>query len=81
LRPYISPKLGGVPLGNLTAPLIRSWRAELLAEVVSVSMTAKAYRLLRAVLTTAVEEDKILARNRCRSRGAGEERARRSDRS
>jgi integrase len=42
---------------------------------VSVSMAAKAYRLLRAVLTTAVEEDKILPRNPCRVRGAGEEHA------
>jgi integrase len=75
LKRYISPKLGGVPLGKLTTPLIRAWRAELLAEGVSVSMTAKAYRLLRAVLTTAVEEDKILPRNPCRIRGAGEERA------
>jgi hypothetical protein len=64
-----------VSLGKLTTPLIRAWRAELLADGVSVSMTAKAYRLLRAVLTTAVEEDKILARNPCRIRGAGEERA------
>jgi hypothetical protein len=47
LKRYISPKLGGVPLGKLTTPLIRAWRAELLAEGVSVSMTAKAYRLLR----------------------------------
>ncbi len=38
-------------------------------------MAAKAYRLLRAVLTTAVEEDKILPRNPCRVRGAGEEHA------
>jgi integrase len=38
-------------------------------------MAAKAYRLLRAVLTTAVEEDKILSRNPCRVRGAGEEHA------
>jgi hypothetical protein len=36
---------------------------------------ASPYRPLRAVLTTAVEEDKILARNPCRIRGAGEERA------
>ena len=40
---------------------------------VSVSMAAKAYRLLRAVLRTAVEEDKILPSNPCRVRGAGEE--------
>jgi integrase len=38
-------------------------------------MAAKSYRLLRAILTTAVEEDKILPRNPCRVRGAGEEHA------
>jgi hypothetical protein len=38
-------------------------------------MAAKAYRLLRAVLTTAVEDDKLLPRNPCRIRGAGNERA------
>jgi integrase len=37
------------------------------------STAAKAYRLLRAVLMTAVEEDKILPRNPCRIRGAGDE--------
>ncbi len=36
-------------------------------------MAAKAYRLLRAVLTTAIEKDKILPRNPCRIRGAGDE--------
>lgn len=36
---------------------------------------AKAYRLLRAVLMTAVEEDEILPRNPCRIRGAGSEQA------
>ena len=75
LRRYIEPHLGAVPLGKLSTPMIREWRASLLAGGISVSMAAKAYRLLRAVLTTAVEEDKILARNPCRIRGAGEERA------
>ncbi len=56
--------------------MIRQWRATLLRNGVSVSMAAKAYRLLRAVLTTAVDEDKILPRNPCRVRGAGEEHAR-----
>ena len=55
--------------------MIREWRAKLLRGGVSVSMAAKAYRLLRSILTTAVEEDKILARNPCRVRGAGTERA------
>ena len=64
-----------VPIGKLSTPMIREWRAMLLGNGVSVSMAAKAYRLLRAVLTTAVEEDKILPRNPCRVRGAGEEHA------
>ncbi|GLX02685.1 hypothetical protein [Microtetraspora sp. NBRC 16547] len=40
---------------------------------VSVSMAAKAYRLLRAVLMTAAEEDQIISANPCRIRGAGDE--------
>jgi integrase len=75
LAKHITPYLGGVPIGKLSTPMIRKWRSELLAKGVSVSMAAKAYRLLRAVLTTAVEEDKILPRNPCRVRGAGEEHA------
>jgi hypothetical protein len=55
--------------------MIRKWRADLVSNGMSVSMAAKAYRLLRAVLATAVEEDKILLRNPCRVRGAGEEHA------
>jgi hypothetical protein len=38
-------------------------------------MTAKAYRLLRAVLMTAAQEDKIIPRNPCQVRGAGSEQA------
>jgi integrase len=53
--------------------MIREWRATLLANGVSVSVAAKAYRLVRAILTTAVEDDKILPRNPCRIRGAGTE--------
>src|SRR5262249_34863057 len=53
--------------------MVREWRASLLDQGISVSMAAKAYRLLRAVLRTAVEEGKILPSNPCRVRGAGEE--------
>ena len=74
-RKHINPYLGGVPLGRLSTPMIREWRAQLLRVGASVSMAAKAYRLLHAILATAVEEDKILARNPCRVRGAGTERA------
>jgi integrase len=75
LRRHINSKLGDVPLGKLDTPLIREWRAKLLAAGVSATMAAKAYRLLRAILMTAVNEDRILARNPCRIRGADREQA------
>lgn len=68
----ILPTLGGVDVGKITPQIVRSWRAGLLASGVSVSTTAKAYRLLRAVLMTAVD-DKMLARNPCRIKGADNE--------
>ncbi|MFD0856150.1 hypothetical protein ACFQ07_28180, partial [Actinomadura adrarensis] len=73
LTKHITPHLGGVQLGKLSTSMVRSWRAQLLDSGVSKSVTAKAYRLLRAVLMTAVVEDKILTRNPCQVRGAGAE--------
>ncbi|WP_250214477.1 tyrosine-type recombinase/integrase [Acrocarpospora catenulata] len=75
LAKHITPYLGGVSLGKLSTPMIRQWRTQLLGSGVSVSMAAKAYRLLRAVLMTAVEDDRVLQRNPCRIRGAGDEHA------
>ncbi|MBY8853542.1 site-specific integrase, partial [Saccharothrix sp. MB29] len=65
LGKYITPHLGTVQLGNLDTPMIRKWRADLLRDGVSESMAAKAYRLLRAVLMTAANEDRIIPRNPC----------------
>lgn len=73
LKKHVDPYLGGVPVGKLSTPMIREWRATLLGNGVSVSTAAKAYRFFRAVLMTAAEEDKILPRNPCRVRGAGDE--------
>ncbi|MEV4159134.1 tyrosine-type recombinase/integrase [Nonomuraea dietziae] len=73
LGKHIVPALGGVQVGKITTQMVRRWRAELLASGVSVSTTAKAYRLLRAILMTAVEEDKMLPRNPCRIKGADNE--------
>ena len=72
LRRHVSPYLGNVPLGKVDTPMIRDWRARLLDQGISVSETAKAYRFLRAVLMTAAD-DRIISRNPCRVRGAGEE--------
>ncbi len=75
LAKHIDPYLGPVEVGKISTQLVREWRAALLAAGVSPTVAAKAYRLLRAVLMTAVEEDKIIARNPCRIRGAGSEHA------
>jgi hypothetical protein len=55
------------------AAVVREWRAKLVADGVSVTMAAKAYRLLRAVMMTAVNEDRIVLRNPCQVRGADKE--------
>lgn len=74
LRRYITPHLGPVQLGQLTTATVRQWRSDLLTRYgVSSTVTAKTYRLLRAVLNTAVDEDKIIPANPCRIRGADRE--------
>ncbi|MEV4888817.1 site-specific integrase [Nonomuraea sp. NPDC055795] len=75
LQKHIAPYLGKAELGKLSTAMIRQWRADLLTKGVSAGMAAKAYRLLRAVLMTAAEDDHIIPRNPCRIRGAGDEKA------
>jgi integrase len=74
LARHIKPKLGAFAVADLSAARVREWRAGLLAAGVSDTMTAKAYRLLRAVLNTAVDDD-VIRRNPCRIKGAGSEHA------
>jgi integrase len=73
LRKHLAPQIGGVALGRLSPAIVRQWRSERLAAGVSESVTAKAYRLLRAVLNTAVEDDRIIPRNPCKVPGADKE--------
>ncbi|MGN6606633.1 MAG: tyrosine-type recombinase/integrase [Jatrophihabitans sp.] len=73
VRRHINPTLGAMPLVDLSPARIRSWRADLIEAGVSPTTTAKAYRLLRTVLATAVE-DRLLRDNPCRIRGASAER-------
>jgi integrase len=74
LRRLVAPYLGNVRLGAIDTPMIRDWRTRLLSQGTSVSQTAKAHRFLRAVFMTATD-DRIIPRNPCRIRGAGEENA------
>jgi hypothetical protein len=71
LRLHILRSLGRTELSRLTPSAIRGWYASL-AEA-HPSTAAKAYRLLRAMMNTAVA-DELIARNPCRVDGAGVER-------
>ncbi len=75
LRLHILPALGDVAIGELTVGRVRTWRSTMLATgSPGPSTVAKCYRLLRAILNTAVE-DELIARNPCVIKGAGVERA------
>jgi integrase len=72
LRGHLLPDFGNVPLNRITDSRVRRWRKELLDSGVSPVTTAKAYRLLKAVMNTAVS-DSLIRRNPCRLKGAGQE--------
>jgi integrase len=59
---------------DVTAPRVRRWRKNLLDSGVGPVTVAKAYRLLKAIMTTAVD-DQLIRRNPCRIKGAGEEKS------
>ncbi|HEY2640251.1 MAG TPA: site-specific integrase, partial [Streptosporangiaceae bacterium] len=70
LRRHLAP--GFTTIGAINDADVRRWRADLLAAGVSPVTAAKAYRLLKAILATAVE-DGLIRRNPCRVKGAGNE--------
>lgn len=72
LRLHILPSLGRLELGRLNTATVRSWHADLLASGPGASTVAKCYRLVRAMLATAVE-DGLIAVNPCTLKGAGAE--------
>ena len=72
LEHHIVPRLGPVELGRLDVETVRKWHSSLLRSTGQVTV-AKAYRLLRTMLNTAVQDGKIIA-NPCVIRGAGVER-------
>ncbi len=72
LRLHIEPQLGGLDLAAVTPGRVRAWRSALLAKGLGEVTVAKAYRLLRAVMNTAVD-DELIRRNPCRIKGAGRE--------
>ena len=73
LRRHLHPAFGGTRLRQITPERVRIWHAE--TSQFSRDQAAKGYRLLRAVLNTAVA-DGLIGRNPCTIRGAGIEQAR-----
>lgn len=74
LRLHILPAFRAWDLDEITPPRVRTWRAERLEATGAETTVAKSYRLLKAILETAVE-DELIRRNPCRIRGAGKESA------
>ncbi|MFI9030280.1 tyrosine-type recombinase/integrase [Streptomyces sp. NPDC053560] len=72
LRLHILPTFGDRDLDEITAPRVRTWRTERLATTEAPTTIAKAYRLLKAIMETAVD-DELIRRNPCRIKGAGKE--------
>jgi integrase len=72
---HILPELGQVELSKLSPSQVRAWHARLQGSSgPGTSTAAKAYRLLRAMLRTAVA-DEIVVRNPCQVERAGVEHA------
>jgi len=69
LEQQIIPALGELPLDRITSAAVRRWHADV--TTVGATTAAQAYRLLHAVLATAVA-DGDLARNPCQVKGAGQ---------
>ncbi len=72
LRRYLLPSFGRDVLAEIKEARVRQWRRELLDSGTGSVTAAKAYRLLKAILNTAVD-DGLIRRNPCRIKGAGSE--------
>ncbi len=69
LRLHIKPALGGRFVSEITPARVRTWRTGLLESGVGEPTVVKAYQMLRAIMTTAVD-DEMIKRNPCRIKGA-----------
>lgn len=74
LRLHIKPALGAIRLADMDSRLVRRWHGRMTADGKGQVIRAKAYRLLRTILNTAVE-DGLIPSNPCKIRGAGVERS------
>jgi integrase len=69
---HLLPSLGTKALSEIKEAQVRRWRRSLLDGGASPVTAAKAYRLLKAVMNTAVD-DGLIRRNPCRIKGAAQD--------
>lgn len=73
LRLHLAPFFDELDVNEISAAKVRAWRAERL-KFTGATTVAKSYRLLKAIMETAVDDD-MIKKNPCRIRGAGREEA------
>ncbi len=73
-RRYVVPRFGNVAINEIREADVRSWYAGLLKAGVGRASVAKAYRVVRAILNTALD-DGMIKRNPCRIQGAGDDKS------
>ncbi|MBV9024403.1 MAG: site-specific integrase [Streptomycetaceae bacterium] len=71
LRLHLEPTFGQLYVNAISPSRVRAWRAERL-KTTGATTVAKSYRLLKAIMETAIEDD-MIRKNPCRIRGAGRE--------
>jgi integrase len=74
LRAHLQDAFGSATVAAITEPDVRRWRAEMLLAGVTPVTAAKAYRLLKSILATVVD-DGLIRRNPCRVKGASVEKS------
>jgi integrase len=75
LRNHFAPTFEGATVASIKEATVRRWRSDLVQKGTGAPTIAKAYRLLHAIYVTATDEDRMVKRNPCRIKGAGEESA------
>ena len=79
LKNHLYPTFAEVSLSDIDEAAVRRWRKARLQAGSTAKRpfgpvtVAKAYRLLHAIFETAAEEDRIIGRNPCHIKGAGQE--------
>ncbi|MFJ8910617.1 tyrosine-type recombinase/integrase [Amycolatopsis sp. NPDC102389] len=73
VRNHFGPTFEGKKVADIKAATVRRWRSDLTNAGVGAPTVAKSYRLLRAIFNTAVNEDRMVKRNPCNIKGAGDD--------